>query len=414
MATAQPSRINIYELIERREIEIVFQPIVSIRRGAIVGVEALSRGLNSNGHHIQPAQLFKLAKIAGLTDELDRLCRMVAVESFLPLYASNPELILFINVDPTAIGEIAAGSDSFVNFLRQKNLNPRNVAIEIVEEDFGSLTQIEEIVSLNKEHGFLTVLDNIGIGHSNLDRIAKIRPDILKVDRALVHNLHLNSHQQEVLKALVNLSERIGGWVIVEGVEQQEEAIQALDLGADMLQGFYLARPHRIASGHSIELELPKLQDTATKFKSYTIDKIRLTQAQRQQRLSMIEAIASQLQAVKPATFDFVLAELIHQYPAIVSVCVLDLDGVQISETVRNPRQDEIQKTVIFKPPAKGTNHSLKEYYYLLSEAQIDPFETAPYVPLPSSNLCVTLSTKFENIEGNAFILCLHIELAAL
>ncbi|NEQ28417.1 MAG: EAL domain-containing protein, partial [Microcoleus sp. SIO2G3] len=168
MTTAQPSRVNIYELIERREIEIVFQPIVSIRRGAIVGVEALSRGLSSNGRQIQPIQLFKLAKIAGLTDELDRLCRITAIENFLSLYAANPELILFINVDPAAIDEIATGSDSLLSFLEQKSLNPRNIAIEIIEEEFSNSTQLEEIVSLNKEHGFLTVLDNVGVGHSNL------------------------------------------------------------------------------------------------------------------------------------------------------------------------------------------------------------------------------------------------------
>lgn len=410
MASRQPSSVNIYELIEQRHIEIVFQPVVSIRRGTIVGVEALSRGISGNGRHVPPTQLFNLAKISGFTYELDRLCRMMAVESFLPLHAANPELILFMNVETAALDQIAAGADSFVNFLQHNQLNPQNVAIEIVESEFGSSAQLLEIIDRNKQYGFLTVLDDVGVKHSNLDRIAQVKPDILKVDRSLVRNLHTNSHQQEVLKALVNLAERTGGWVIIEGVEQQEEAIHALDMGADMLEGFLFSQPHRVDSLADICLDQSRIQEVAVKFKNHTIDKTRLQQAQRQQRLEILQAIAAQLQTVQAEMFDRTLSELLSHYSIVESACVLNSEGTQVTETIRNLRQDEKQKTIIFKPPAQGTNHSLKEYYYLLMEAQIDPFETDPYVPLPSSNLCVTVSTQFENIDRSKFVLCLHIQ----
>lgn len=410
MTVIPPSSINIYELIEQRNIEVVFQPVVSIRRQAIIGFEALSRGISSTGRRIPPVQLFNFAKIAGFTEELDRLCQRIAIEKFLPLQAANPELILFLNVETTAIDQIAAGADSLVDFLQQKNLSPRNIAIEILESEFGSLSRLQKVVDRNKQHGFLTVLDDVGVGHSNLDRVMQIKPDILKIDRSLVHNLHTNSHQQEILKALVGLAERTGGWVVVEGIECQEEAIHALDLGADMLQGFYFAQPHLIESHADIRLDQTRIRESASHFKRYTVDKTRRKQAQQRQRLEILQTIAAQLQTVGAAAFDRTLSKLVSNYPIIESACVLSLEGIQVGETIRNQQQDELQKTIIFKPPALGTDHSHKEYYYLLMEAQIDPFETPPYVPLPSSNLCITASTRFENFQQKTFILCLHLQ----
>lgn len=95
----------------------------------------------------------------------------------------------------------------------------------------------------------------------------------------------------------------------------------------------------------------------------------------------------------------------------VESFCVLDMAGVQLTETICNRQSDEIQKTIIFKPPAKGTNHSFKEYYYLLTETEKELFETLPYVPLPSSDLCITVSALFQ-CNHQTFILCLHMFVA--
>ncbi len=83
MSSVHFPSINIREIIERKAVETHFQAIASIRKKSIVGVEALSRGMDSNGDQIPPLTLFRLAAANGLTLELDRLCRATAVESFL-------------------------------------------------------------------------------------------------------------------------------------------------------------------------------------------------------------------------------------------------------------------------------------------------------------------------------------------
>ncbi len=412
MEAVSTSNFNIRELIEQESIEIHFQPIASIRRGTIVGVEALSRGLDRNHQRIPPMNLFSQAAAQGLTLELDRLCRRKAVESFLQLHETNSELILFVNFHATAIEEVAVGNHSFLKLVQRLNLDPQNVAIEILESEFDSATQWRTATERNKQSGFLMVLDDIGAGHSNLDRVIYVKPDILKADRSLVAKINNDYYKQEVLRSLIQLSERIGGWLIVEGVEQQEEAICALDLGADMLQGFYFARPQPLVSNDSRQWNLHPVQDTSAKFKIHTLEKLKTSELRHQQRTAIAKEVTAQLASVGAESFEHRLSQLSRNYPMVESFCVLDTSGIQVTETVCNPRSDEVQKTIIFKPPAKGTNHSFKEYYYLLTETEKEEFETLPYVPLPSSDLCITVSALFQDCNHQTFILCLHMFVA--
>ncbi len=80
---------------------------------------------------------------------------------------------------------------------------------------------------------------------SNLDRISIIKPDILKIDKSLVQSAAGQYHSSEIVKSLVALAHRIGSLVIAEGVETANEAVIALELGVDMLQGYYFAKPDR-------------------------------------------------------------------------------------------------------------------------------------------------------------------------
>src|SRR5215204_1586863 len=81
---------------------------------------------------------------------------------------------------------------------------------------------------------------------SNLNRIPLIKPDILKVDRRLISNIDADYYKQETFKSLVGVSRRIGALIVAEGVESESEAIISLELGADLLQGYFLSRPQEL------------------------------------------------------------------------------------------------------------------------------------------------------------------------
>jgi len=115
------------------------------------------------------------------------------------------------------------GSGHLLKQVRQFNLNPNNVAIEIIESRVNDTGALNEFISRHREYGFLFALDDIGSGYSNLDRITITEPDLLKIDRSLISQIDINYHKQEVLKSLVNLARRIGALVVAEGVEREED-----------------------------------------------------------------------------------------------------------------------------------------------------------------------------------------------
>lgn len=401
--------IDVREVIRTRAVEIHFQPIASIRRKALVGMEALTRYTTEDGTPVPPNELFARAAEEGVQVELDRVCREATLRQFRAFHAADPTLVLFANCDGTAFDADASGPEGWAEAAKRAGIDPRNVAIEILESERRDVAAMREAVRRYRESGFLVVMDDVGVGHSNLERIAFVKPDMIKADRTLVRDLHEDFHTQAVFRALVELSERIGGWVVTEGVELEEQALMALDLGGDMFQGFYFARPERADSPEALDGAMDRVLETAARFKHDKLEQVRFARERHEERTLRARVIAARLEGLGVPEAEEALARLIRPYPQILSACLLDDQGIQVTETVLNLWRVQRQKTVIFRPPPRGADHSLREYYYLVMEAGIDPFETQPYVPLPTGDLCVTVSTRLRGPAGSPRVLCLHV-----
>jgi EAL domain-containing protein (putative c-di-GMP-specific phosphodiesterase class I) len=271
MVSAPPARVDIRDILARKAIEIYFQPIVLERHRSVVGVEALCRGRDRAGDLVSPAALFRSAAEHQVTFELDQMCRRIAVEQFVPLLCTNAKLVLFVNTHASTLAHDVENLDAFVTMLQQHEVDPRNVAVEFLKAELIDAALLRAAVDGYNQHGFLVVLNDVGVGYSNLERIMLMKPDMLKADRALVHDLHRDLRKQGVLKALMLLSERIGGWLVVEGVETRDDAVVALDLGADMLQGFFFGRPQPAVLLDSFHASVAQVTPTAAYFQQYTL-----------------------------------------------------------------------------------------------------------------------------------------------
>ena len=404
MSTATPP-FSLRAILDNRALEIHFQPITSIRRNAVIGSEALCRGKSAGGTLVPPLALFAAAEEQNLCIELDRLSREIALECFAPLVKADPRLILFTNIHERELSQEPMAIEYLTEKLKAVGISPHNVAIEILEARFENAAALQSAVASYKEHGFLTALDDIGAGHSNLDRIAFIKPDILKADRILLQNIDSDYHKQEVFGSLVRLSEKIGGWIVAEGIETQAEALSALDLGADMMQGFYFQRPQPMPEG-TLDEALQRAGETGQHFKQRMIETVQRDKERRRSFVEVSRWICEQLSAHEQS-LEATLRECLEKYPKIESGCVLNESGVQTTETVYQPPRELEQKVVIFHAPPRGTDHSLKEYFYLLDENVGESYVSVPYVPLPTGDLCLTVSTRFRCGETTN-ILCLH------
>jgi EAL domain-containing protein (putative c-di-GMP-specific phosphodiesterase class I) len=417
-----PSRPNpvdldtpLRRLIQERGVTTHFQPIFSARQKAVVGVEALARGRRADGSLVPPNHLFKMAAEEGLSGVVEGLCRQAAVETFTRLDARPDELLLFLNLDLVGQPNPESLPEELERLVVRAGVATTSVAVEFLEARLDDVARFATLAAGLRARGFLVVLDDVGAGHSNLDRIPLFRPDVIKIDRGLITGVDADYYKQETLKSLVGLSRRIGALVVAEGIETEAEAIASLELGVDLLQGFYLARPAAVTAfaAGGLARASGEVELLARKFKSHMVGAINGRKLQHRRFNVILNRILCDLGNTQAAEFDEILARIIPEYPTVECIYVLDDAGVQVTETVWNGAKTESRPEAggaLFRPAPRGTDHSLKEYYYVPLDVELQKYTTDPYVSLASGNLCRTISTCFRDAENNClYVLCVDV-----
>jgi len=398
--------ITIQEIIERGWIGTAFHSLVSIKRRALLGVEALAR-CTAPGEDIPPQELFRMAQEAGCLLELDRLCRKKALEAFAPIHAKNRGLILSLNVDGHAIDADVARSSYLLRAVKDSGINPNNVLIEIVESRARDSAALAEFVASARKNGFLIALDDVGVGHSNLDRIPLLKPDVLKLDRSLVSGVDRHMTRLEVVKSFVQMASRLGSLALAEGVERQEDILCLLEAGVDVFQGFYFGRPARLMPQPETIAE--RIEYLAQKFRTNATERFAAQKALYARHDALIYAMCESLALLGPIGLDQALTGFIDDQGHIECLYVLSAKGVQLSDTVCNPSKLRKRKRFIYEPARVGTDHSLKEYYLPL-RAGLPKFTTPPYISLASGNRCITISAAYKDRDNRSCILCADID----
>jgi diguanylate cyclase (GGDEF)-like protein len=224
-----PVRQQVRALLSGERLRAVFQPIVSLRSGEVLGYEALSR---VTGSHLGPDRWLAMAESVGLRSALEvRMCQA-------SLDAGPPPggAALFLNASPAVI--TSGVLDGYRSQL------PPSVALEVSEHhavgDYALLTR-----SLGEwvDAGVQVAVDGMGAGTANLHHVLHLAPRYLKLDRSLVTEFHRSASRQALVSALVAFAERIGSTVIAEGVESHEEAAALAGAGLEWAQGHHFAAP---------------------------------------------------------------------------------------------------------------------------------------------------------------------------
>lgn len=401
------SDICIKDIIENERIVTYFQPIVSLKRKSMIGVEALSRGI-VNGKLVTPGLLFELSEKENLTVELDRLCRKKALEAFVDASSKDEDLILFINMDTSIIDKGVVGSRYLINMVSMLKINPNNIAIEINETKVNDMHALQAFIDVYRGYGFIIALDDVGAGYSNLNRLAAVKPDIVKVDMALIRDIDKEFFKQEILKSLVGLARNIGSLVIAEGIEREGEAITVMDIGVGIQQGYYYAKPVEAGNQCCAKPE-SKIQCVVDSFKDYIVNKSKNEKALIQGYDALISEFAQKVTNTIRADMGSVMEKIVRYHSKVECVYILDGSGIQISDTICNYCKHSKSKRAIFFPAPKGTDHSLKKYYYKLTESGLSRYITEPYISLASGSLCITISMFFKDNDGNDLILCMDV-----
>ena len=215
---------------------LAYQPIVDARTGAVLGVEALLRSEDA-GMATPDAMLDAAAKL-GRMPALGRRIRARATSGFTP---APGHLMLYVNLLPEELfdAELLAADSPLMAVANR-------VVLEVTERAALRVSpELTKRVHRLRAVGYRLAVDDIGAGYSGLTSFAELVPEIVKIDMALVRDVHRSAVRQHTIRSLCSLCHDLGTLVIAEGVETQSERDCLVDLGCDMLQGFLLGRPSR-------------------------------------------------------------------------------------------------------------------------------------------------------------------------
>ena len=402
--------LDLAEIIENEKVEAHFQPWVSLKEKSIVGFEGLCRGVESlTGGLLSPVTLLKLAGRRKLLDSLDRLFHKKVLEGFHPAAQWDSEMVLSLNFSPSLLNDDETALDNFVSMVRDNGLDPSRIVIEVLESQVLDLGRLKRFCNLQRSLGFLIALDDIGSGYSNLDRISELKPDLIKTDRSLLLDIDHNRHKREVFKSIVELTHSLGAQVVAEGAETESETMLALELGADMIQGYYFSRPAEMSSGLLASCE-EKIEEASRKFKSHIVQNLNARKSQYRIYDRIASVMAGELATTTPKAYDAKLFEMLERHPEAECLFILDEAGTQMSR-MASRGSPAPRKHMFFKATARGADHSLKDYFYCLikSDQKDYTYVTAPYVSPVTGNFCVTVSTLFNNGYGRTNVLCVDV-----
>ncbi len=232
--------------LERNELQLVYQPIVSLPDCAVVGVEALLRWQHPERGLIVPSDFLTIAEEAGLIEPIGRWVLDTACRQRARWHRAQPDAPpVWIAVNLSAVQVARPGLPEMVaDVLRAAELDPRWLSLEITESlmlrDAEALT---DALPALKEIGVQLALDDFGTGYSSLGLLTRLPIDVLKVDRSFVDGLGIEDRDSAITEAIIAMSHALSLTVVAEGVETPLQLAELTRLGCDLAQGFQFARP---------------------------------------------------------------------------------------------------------------------------------------------------------------------------
>ncbi|WP_430254954.1 bifunctional diguanylate cyclase/phosphodiesterase [Neorhizobium sp. DAR64872/K0K18] len=225
--------------IERREINIVYQPVVDATNWRLIGVEALARWTRKGYGPVPPDVFIPIAESSGLIDQLGLFVMHRACERI----ADWPGIKLAVNISPGQFRD-PEFSQHVASMFRKTGTDPSRITLEMTEGYFiQNPDRARAAIARLKKLGVEIALDDFGAGFSSVGYLRQFGFDRMKIDRSLVHAMSEGDHAVQTLQATVALARSLGMPVTAEGVESEDQALKLRMTGCDELQGYFFGRP---------------------------------------------------------------------------------------------------------------------------------------------------------------------------
>nr|WP_231134563.1 EAL domain-containing protein [Motilibacter deserti] len=233
-----------HRAVERQEFRLVYQPIVSLPTGRLVGVEALVRWQHPEEGLLPPDRFIPLAEETGLivpigAQVLQDACRQAREWST----GDGPGLTVSVNLSPRQLGDPLL-PDIVRSAIARSRVHPSAIALELTETAvMEDIAASEATLHSLKELGVRLYVDDFGTGYSSLSYLHRLPVDELKVDRSFVARMGTAGRDAQIVGAVVSLAHSLDLVAVAEGVETREQALELKALGCEKAQGYHFGRP---------------------------------------------------------------------------------------------------------------------------------------------------------------------------
>jgi diguanylate cyclase (GGDEF)-like protein len=294
-------------LLNEGRIRTLFQPIVSLSDGSVLGYEALSRG--PIGTRLEGADaLFSTAAERGVAAQLERICRFRAIENASGI---PPGCYLFLNISPRVFEERnEALSRDVVN---QSQLAQERIVLEITEKQaIDDFDLIKRTLQHYQRQGFKVSIDDAGAGHNSLRAVMEFRPHFIKLDIVLVRDIDRDRAKHALVSAIIIFARRIEAKVVAEGIETVEELGTLIEMGVEYGQGFLLARPSSVFAEPKPEI--------AAFIRERASASVRAPMPKRM----TVSSVTRRAPALSPSAYTMEVMEIFDRHPDLDSVVLTD------------------------------------------------------------------------------------------
>ncbi len=232
--------------IERGELEIYYQPLISLKDGSLIGFEALLRWFHRERGFISPGEFIPVAEDTGqivpiTTWLLKKTCAQLA--EWQGASYANRDLMMSVNISGRHMGFQSLLID-VEDAIASAQVKASTLKLEITESAaMDDIDQTVRMLSNLKSLGVQLSIDDFGTGYSSLSHLHSLPFDTLKIDRSFVYTVGPNGENSEILQTIISLAKNLQMRVIAEGIETEDQLSLLRNLGCDYGQGFLMSKP---------------------------------------------------------------------------------------------------------------------------------------------------------------------------
>lgn len=235
---------DLWSAVEHGELQVYYQPVVSLADGRLVGYEALLRWRHPHKGMVSPGEFIALAEETPLIEGIGELVvERVAHDQaqLLAKVAADLPGFVAVNVSPRQLHHLD-GIHRLHERVVEAGADPRALKLEITESMLASRQRVTDWISVAVGYGYQIAIDDFGTGYSSLSQLIRLQADTLKIDQAFVRDMLAHEQARAMVTAIVAIAKAFDMRIVAEGIELPEQRDILAELGCDYGQGWLFGK----------------------------------------------------------------------------------------------------------------------------------------------------------------------------